>query len=513
MIQSKKDSKIKSLYKIKCNAAEKEKRKAREKMAEKNRFSRLLKYLLSVADIKNYALAQELQYDVSYISKWTSGQMLPSEKYEKKILKKISSYIVDECSGDVRKKLISEYQVDNNEELKLAIYDNMEAEYFYVKNLQNDTGIDVAPKTFFFPEMTLSQYIIKMHHPVLRRVNALDIVGAFDLFAMEREYYLQIAENENEHVPKGKYYQDVHYSMLIHIEESKWDYFYDTIFLMDLLEKNSCVDFQLYAGKWAVGRVIFAVKDEYAISGVLLGKDRCLSVVASEDENNCNILYRNLMGLCSRERLLFRKTTMRNMIEKHEYAYALLSLKQKWIVGHFTEHFLPEDLFEEIISQLNEKNLNNKYLQEIYNAQQMIKKIIEESQIKLLFYKTALYNLVVDKKIDFYNCKINLTDNQIFRYLENFLNICTQHTNLEVKIISGKLITDIGYSENPCMFLSDTVSYLRFDQKENNLYIVNRSVLGNIFEKSFDTFWTKSDKDVVVEDKELITENIRHVMI
>ena len=75
------------------------------------------------------------------------------------------------------------------------------------------------------------------------------------------------------------------------------------------------------------------------------------------------------------------------------------------------------------------------------------------------------------------------------------------------------MITDIGYSENPCMFLSDTVSYLRFDQKENNLYIVNRSVLGNIFEKSFDTFWTKSDKDVVVEDKELITENIRHVMI
>ena len=69
-------------------------------MAEKNRFSRLLKYLLSVADVKNYALAQELQYDVSYISKWTSGQMLPSEKYEKKILEKISSYIVDECSGD-----------------------------------------------------------------------------------------------------------------------------------------------------------------------------------------------------------------------------------------------------------------------------------------------------------------------------------------------------------------------------------------------------------------------------
>ena len=49
-------------------------------MAEKNRFSKLLKHLMSVADVKNYTLAQELQYDVSYISKWTSGQMIPSEK-------------------------------------------------------------------------------------------------------------------------------------------------------------------------------------------------------------------------------------------------------------------------------------------------------------------------------------------------------------------------------------------------------------------------------------------------
>ena len=39
-------------------------------MVEKNRFSRLLKQLMSVAEVKNYTLSQQLQYDVSYISKW-----------------------------------------------------------------------------------------------------------------------------------------------------------------------------------------------------------------------------------------------------------------------------------------------------------------------------------------------------------------------------------------------------------------------------------------------------------
>ena len=62
-------------------------------MEEKNRFSKLLEYLMSVAELKNYTLAQELQYDVSYISKWVSGRMLPPEKSVKKVLEGISQLL------------------------------------------------------------------------------------------------------------------------------------------------------------------------------------------------------------------------------------------------------------------------------------------------------------------------------------------------------------------------------------------------------------------------------------
>ena len=47
---------------------------------EKNRFSQLLEQLMNLGEIKNAALAKALQYDVSYISKWVSGRMLPAEK-------------------------------------------------------------------------------------------------------------------------------------------------------------------------------------------------------------------------------------------------------------------------------------------------------------------------------------------------------------------------------------------------------------------------------------------------
>ena len=65
-------------------------------MKGKNRFSKLLSYLMDVAELKNYTLANELQYDVSYISKWVNGQMLPGAKTEKTVLQGIRLDTIEE---------------------------------------------------------------------------------------------------------------------------------------------------------------------------------------------------------------------------------------------------------------------------------------------------------------------------------------------------------------------------------------------------------------------------------
>ncbi|MDD6514068.1 MAG: hypothetical protein PUG45_01205, partial [bacterium] len=167
-------------------------------MEEKNRFSKLLNNLMTEAELKNNTLAQELQYDVSYISKWVSGRMIPAEKSSRKILNGISQCIVNNASEAGRRSLMENYQVDNIGDLKSAILDNMVAEYNYVNEMKRNTGNDVAPKTLFFPELNLSQYIGKMHHPVLRRVNSLDVVAVMDLMAVDHEYRIQFTMIENE---------------------------------------------------------------------------------------------------------------------------------------------------------------------------------------------------------------------------------------------------------------------------------------------------------------------------
>ena len=100
-------------------------------MEDKNRFSILLEHLLEVAEVKNYTLAKHLQYDVSYISKWVSGRMLPAKKTEKRVMEGISACVVDEATDDGRDLLLREYSVSIPSDLKAAI-----------ANLQNGQLVD-----------------------------------------------------------------------------------------------------------------------------------------------------------------------------------------------------------------------------------------------------------------------------------------------------------------------------------------------------------------------------------
>lgn len=155
-------------------------------MDDKNRFSILLEHLLEVAEVKNYTLAKRLQYDVSYISKWVSGRMLPAKKTEKRVMEGISACVVDEATDDGRNLLLREYSVSIPSDLKAAIYDNLIAEYDYLQEELDSGEARIGPYTDFWAELNMLQYLTKMVHPVLRRVSQLDIVAVMDLMEMAR---------------------------------------------------------------------------------------------------------------------------------------------------------------------------------------------------------------------------------------------------------------------------------------------------------------------------------------
>ena len=61
-------------------------------------FGKNIEKLIQFSGQKNYSLAKELGYDVSYISKWISGAMLPASKNIKNICEKTAKFVVDNAT-------------------------------------------------------------------------------------------------------------------------------------------------------------------------------------------------------------------------------------------------------------------------------------------------------------------------------------------------------------------------------------------------------------------------------
>lgn len=319
-------------------------------MEDKNRFSILLEHLLEVAEVKNYTLAKRLQYDVSYISKWVSGRMLPAKKTEKRVMEGISACVVDEATDDGRDLLLREYSVSIPSDLKAAIYDNLIAEYDYLQEELDSGEARIGPYTDFWAELNMLQYLTKMAHPVLRRVSQLDIVAVMDLMEMAREYRLKVANLQNGQLVDQRSYDNVYFKLMIDISREKWDPIYDAALIINVLTNFSHIHFKLFGSTAAAGRAVFVVKGDFAITGLLVSHSRCAAVTATEDPQNCESLYDNFSKLCVRDDQLFRDTSMRQLISQYDYMHTLLASNLRWMFGHLNELLLPDDLFEEILT-------------------------------------------------------------------------------------------------------------------------------------------------------------------
>ena len=482
-------------------------------MEKKNRFSILLEQLVSTAELKNYTLAQELQYDVSYISKWISGRMLPAEKSSEKVFQGISKCVVGSLTDKSKEELLQHYQVDCKEDLEQAIYDDLESSYNYVKGLKETTGSDVAQLTSYFAELTLPQFISKMKHPVLRRVSSLDVVAVMDLLAMEHEYRLVIAQIENEHLSIQKDFPNVHFSMMVNLEMKKLDYVYDAIFLINMLTNFTHIDFQLYGSSHAHEKIILAVKDAYSIAGMLIDRKSCISVAVSEDTEVCNKLYHRTKSLFSREALLFRTVPIYEMFLKHDYIDSILATNLRWLIGHMTEHLLPEDVFDEILTATHESEMWKVEVVGLKRVHSLTKSILEESRVQIMIYESALRDFALTGELDFYSYKVYLTMEQRLRYMRYMIALLQGEGRRKFKLVRGSFVKDFQYIANPSIFLSDVISYLRLDSenRENNIQMLNNTAIIELFNRFYEEIWTNRE-DVVVDDRDIIIKEIKHHM-
>lgn len=468
-------------------------------MKERNRFSGLLKHLMTVAKLKNATLAKQLQYDESYISKWATGSLLPTEKTSEKIFRDISRSIVTSVDEDGLQTLYSEYQLDNRTDLEEAIFDNLMAEFFYVIDLKETTGSEVAQKTSYYPELTLAQFMQKMRHPVLRQVKSLDVIMVTDIFSLDRNYQLTLAELDGGSSSTNatqRNWPGVRFTMLVNPGFPDFNNNYNVLFLLNLLTNLSNVDFQLYASPQAQGKMIFAVRDAYSISGMIIDETHCLSVTTSEEPKNANAIYDRVQSLCTQETLAVRRVSMSQLLRTNEYTQYTFARNQRWLLSHVTEHTLPNDLFEDLLDQYCQSHPEADR-EKILKMHKMSRSVLESMGIKVLLPENALSNFAVSGMVDFFNNKYYLTPDQRLHYLEYVSTLSEKNPQLEIRILRDGIFSDLQHVPNPTLFLSDGPCHLRLSRTgpKNNMSILNRAQLCDHFRQFFDDLW-KDEQNV-----------------
>ena len=248
---------------------------------------------------------------------------------------------------------------------------------------------------------------------------------------------------------------------------------------------------------------------------MLIDSNSCMSVTVSEDERDCNILYHKVKAMCNREILLFRKMKMKPMVNQYDYMQSLLSADLRWLIGHMTEHFLPDRLFEELLQQTDIVAQWEMKEDKIHTIHKLTRGILSSGKttMRVMFYEEALNDFVVSGRLDFFNSKVTLTMNQRLEYAEHLLQLLEQNEALEVKLVSGRFVTDFQYTSSPCLFLANTISYLRLDNKNylNNIVILNGNEIKTLYNHFYESIWS-SQKKVVICDREEVKKKFSHAV-
>ena len=458
-----------------------------------NNFSTELKKLVQTTGIKYASLSDAVQYDISYISKWINGKTLPSDKNIQSIADSISDALTKEIDDEKKDRLIKMLGINKTDDLKKAVYDDLIKAFYGSRESLN-------LKTEYF--------VTKPVDEIAKNISSYgineSIVSLIDILNIKHEARLTLAGIIGGHFSVGVD-KSSSFDLMIDVDtDDSTDILYNTIFIIHMLTSLSGINFRLYHNKEAKGKLLYAIDGKYALSAMIVSNDNDLKAVTeTNDQKYISQLDGTLRHLIDRDRALFENTSLTDMLNNKNYIKSMISTNIKCLLGHITEHLLPKDAFLEICE--NESFFDKDELKKTYY---LSKNVIDNSDIRIVLYDNAISEFSVKGEVDFYNHKVIVAPDVRINVLKNILKLLNEN---KIRLIKSYLNPDFQYISNPCVFLSDSISYLRLENEryEENIKLLNDNTVHELFGKFFELVW-KQRNDVVIDDAKLIKERIEH---
>ena len=217
-------------------------------------------------------------------------------------------------------------------------------------------------------------------------------------------------------------------------------------------------------------------------------------------------IYNGVHDGVEQDKVLFFATDMKSLLESYEYLQTLISQDTRWLIGHITEHFVSPELFAELKEQCFADN--PQAAQEAERAYLVASNAIKNNQLRMMVYSSAFVDFALSGEVDFFNNKVVITPQQRTRELKHIRELLQSMDTDHLKMMNGGFSDDFKYVTNPCMFLADSLDYLRLEnlQYENNLMLIKDNRARQVFDVFFEKIWEYEHINMVSDHGEIINK-------
>lgn len=462
-------------------------------------FGNYLQQLLLTAGIKNNLIANELNYDVSYISKWITGKAVPSKKNIISTLEIISAILVNQADDAGRIALLKQFNITDYSDLQRVLFETLQEAYYYTLGEENEqyyinnASLKVSPQGQFpfFPDFAKN----------LSLESELSISVMVDLYALDHISKLQMAGLKEQRFALEKMSENIKMDYIVDISHLDGSSVYDVLLFIHMMSNFSVMNFSIYHSTYASGKILMAAKEFFAGITLLGNNGQFMCTTSTRDKKMVEELYLTIQNQINPDKALFYKMDMNSLVQSRKYMQSLLSKDVKWLVGHITELFISPELF----SSFAKKYFSREVQDELRKTHKLIVNAIKSNEIKIMFYNSSIMDFILSGELDFFNNKVILTSQQIREEVVYLKNLFHSMEPGSLKLVKEGFVDEFRYITNPCMFLSDTIQYLRLENKQyqNNILLVKEDILRGVFNRFFDKIWSENEERVISDHREI----------
>ncbi len=489
-------------------------------------FGKLIGKLLNYTGAKNYVLAMELGYDVSYISKIINSKIYPSRKSANVICQKIALFISREATDSARNAIekylditisgnssLSEQKKQFENELESRLFEA----YLYSTEREVEEKETGGPVEETEKEVLREKNSFTLVNPRLQRKylripidetvteeNPLDLIVLTNLFELSRDDKLHLAGVKKEEFAQVRP-ELMHFKLILSITDSKkLDVIFDPILFMYMVTNFSSATFDIYATNFPFHSLVMSAKNHFA-HFIMPGIDgKCLVANTSDDEKVVLDTYETLDEMIATNcHPVFNEYTVEEMIISKQYMRSIIGKNIRVVIGTINELFLPPELFNKLAKE--HFGDNPEVIEELKNIDVVLNNATYNSDLQILLYEQTLNNYVLTGELSFFNKRVKVSAADREAHVKHMIHILEEHPNIKVKIIKGYFIEEFKQCENPSCYLSGICNYMRISSKytDKTLLVIRDERMNNIFDNFFVEAW--ENRSDVVEDNAIIS--------